>query len=201
VPPEVEEQPEEQPDAEETRLEELIGGLETRIVERLEGTLSQRLESRFDSIADRRVNALLNEIRKPKESEGQPPPPMLASNDRVRRATLKSAIQSELVMRDLTNDERRIAQEMAFSTADYRVLGDGEDEFVLAKSIVDGAVKTLHGARDTYQEQLRDELKSRGVPMDDEEKQPGRKPKPKAQNDMQQFDKGAERAKAFANPA
>lgn len=201
MPPEPDDQNEETTEEPDDRLEGLIAGLETRIVDRLIQTIEPKLESRFDSVADRRVNAILKEVRKGQGGEGAPPPtePQAnGGNDRMRRATLKSAIQSELVMRDLTIDEKRMAQEMAFQLAENRSLGDSDDEFAIATQIVDGAVRTLHGARDTYQEQLRDELKSRGVSLDDEEKpQPGRKPRAKANNDSQNFDKGAERAKAL----
>lgn len=184
------------------QLQELIGGLEERLAERLTGAIEKRLEQRFDSIADRRVNAILKEIRKQHGGEQQNGPKPVEStqnvqNDRTRRALLKSAVQNELLMRsDLSNEEKQLAQSLVFEMVENRPLSEDDDEFTLAKQLVESAAGTLSKARETYQEQLRENLKARGLVLDgDGEGQQKKRPKSGEGSDLQAFDKGAEIAR------
>lgn len=184
------------------QLQELIGGLEERLAERLTGAIEKRLEQRFDSIADRRVNAILKEIRKQNGGEQQNEPKPVEStqnvqNDRTRRALLKSAVQNELLMRsDLSNEEKQMAQSLVFEMVENRPLFEDDDEFALAKQLVESAAGTLSKARETYQEQLRENLKARGLDLDDDgEGQQKKRPKSGEGSDLKAFDKGAEIAR------
>ena len=179
---------------EDDALAELVDGLEDRLADRLE----EKLGDRFDAVADRRVNAILKELRtsEKKGEEPEPAPQATTGNDRTRRALLKSAIQNELLMSDLSNEERKVAQELAFEMADSRSLGEDDDEFDIAASVVERVGSVLGNAKGVYQQKLREELKSRGVELEDAEQ--GQKKKSTKSKDgtlKSEYDKGVERAR------
>lgn len=159
-----------------------------------------RLEKQFDSVADRRVNAILKEVRKGKEPKQRLPKKDGKTTDqsesvdlRAARLTFKEYLTDDFEF--IGADERKFAMTMGRSMIGERAAGfDDEDE--LGREVASDVTTLVEGMRDYYQKQTVEALRRQGA-FKRTKGQPGRTPKTgKARSD---WAKGADVAKARHN--
>lgn len=134
-------------------------------------SLEDRLGERFDAVADRRVNAVLKEIRKGekpgegKETETPPaaeqpvgPDPQLLRGSRM---VYREYIGDELKF--VSDDERRLATTLADSMIREQVAGGADDEDRIGRQVSREIAVQLKAIRDSYERQIVDGLKRRGM--------------------------------------
>lgn len=130
------------------------------IVARLEAQLAER----FDSIADRRVNALLKEIRKQQNPGEEPPAASRSESSDVRLARLAGReYLSDEIDKFVSADERKLAMDLLSLEIEAAVARGDDDEDEIGRAAADKVAERIRGARKMYETKTRTDLQRRGA--------------------------------------
>lgn len=137
-------------------------------VDAIVSAIEERLAARFDAVADRRVNALLKEIRKQapaggKESQdsgGQQPAASAGGDVRAARAAAREYLTDEVKFRGA--EERAFAMDLVSTLVAGRA-GDIEDEDVVGREIASEVASRVTALRQMYERQTVRALKKKGA--------------------------------------
>jgi hypothetical protein len=176
--------------------------------------LEKRLGERFDAIADRRVNALLKQIRKhavtddpaaggqtapvqqpgaaPAPPQGNAPAQPAAALVRATRTAARDFLTDELKF--ISSEEREFAYNLVSTLAQARCVGDVDDE-ALGKEIAGEVATTVKNLRKHYEDRTVAALRNRGALV-----QVPAQPKKSGEGGVtaqSQFDRGKEIANRF----
>lgn len=137
------------------------------------GAVVDRLGDRFDSIADRRVNALLKEIRK-QGGEDDPPPKKKRSSAGTETSSDPGLVRAaRLAAREyltdeiesfVSADERKLAMDLVSIEIDAAAgRGDLDDEDEVGREVAGRVAKRIKDARKMYEGSTKQGLKRRGA--------------------------------------
>lgn len=192
---ESEEESEEQDDDEEQDEDEDALDVDS-IVDQLE----QRLADRFDAVADRRVNALLKEIRKTGkkgDDDGDEPPESPVSETLVRAARLVGREYLTDEIKFLGSEERQFAVELMGQTI-VGMAREGGDEEQIGRDAAKQTVDQLKKLRKFYERATVKALRAKGALV----KPQGQPPKGgSSTTPNSEFEKGLELAKKHRGEA
>jgi hypothetical protein len=155
------------------------GQPDAALVQAIVGQVTQALEQRFDSIADRRVNAILKEVRKSGQQQdggqgsgGQPEQPAPAAGPdqgvlRGARLAYREYVGGEIKF--LANQERDFAAEMAARILAERVAdaGPNADDDRIGREVAKEVAGHVKGLRKFYEDRTVQALKRKGLLPDD----------------------------------
>lgn len=126
--------------------------------------LEQRLASRFDAVADRRVNAILNEMRGRKQGKGSTGPVTGVTEPsvdvRAARLTFKEYLTDDLQF--IGPEERKMAMDMGSALIAQRATSY-DDEELLGRAVADDVAKQVKAIRKFYEAKTLDALRRRGA--------------------------------------
>lgn len=173
-------------------------------VSELVEALADRLGPAMESVVDRRITSLMKTLRteygieKNAASAPAAKPQAAASDIGMTRQMLRMAIREEMQFQEFTSkDEAKAARDMALKFADRMHVESVEDVDDIAQEIVQQVTTTMGSMKETYQKQLRSNLKKRGLLRDEEEEttSPSRNSAGDSHSAQKAWDRGAELAK------
>jgi len=140
-----------------------------KIVEQIE----TRLGERFDAVADRRVNAILKELRKREKAEQAPKTEQAEKVDaRAARMTFKEYLTDEVQF--IGVEERKFAMDLGSALIGSRV-SVSDDEETLGREVADEVATQMKAMRQYYEARTVDALRRRGA-LKPAEGQPSKTP-------------------------
>ncbi len=149
--------------------------------------IEQRLADRFDAVADRRVNAILKELRKqqPKKEEPVPTATEQSVDVRAARLTFKEYVSDEVQF--IGAEERKFAMDFGAALIGAKA-AVSDDEEVLGREVADEVAAKVREMRSYYEKRTLDALRRRGALKQQE----GQPPKgPSSVGGSSEFAKGA----------
>ena len=133
-------------------------------VDAIVAKIEERLGERFDAVADRRVNAILKEVRKrnPKSEAEKPVPAAVDSGVDVRaaRLTFKEYLSDDVQF--IGSEERKFAMDLGAALIGARAR-DADDEEQLGREVADEVAGQVKGLRQYYEARTLDALRRRGA--------------------------------------
>lgn len=159
--------------------EETSGSIDTdALVAQVTQQVTEALADRFDSVADRRVNALLKEIRKSagsqEESKDEGEQPQSGGVDRSLLRNSKAAFR-EYLTDELTfvgAPERELAMSLGDQLMTQAILSGDDDDDVIGRQAARAVVDQVRRVRTFYEGQITAVLRKRGVLVETEKDQP-----------------------------
>ena len=124
--------------------------------------IEQRLADRFDAVADRRVNAILKELRKqqPKKEEPVPTATEQSVDVRAARLTFKEYASDEVQF--IGAEERKFAMDFGAALIGAKA-AVSDDEEVLGREVADEVAAKVREMRSYYEKRTLDALRRRGA--------------------------------------
>lgn len=138
--------------------------------------LEKRLGDRFDAVADRRVNAILKEVRK-QQGEQRKEPPVQTQTDqsvdvRAARLTFKEYLSDEVTF--IGSEERKFAMDLGAALIGARA-ATSDDEEVLGREVAETVAGQVKNLRSYYEARTLDALRRRGA-LKEKDGQPPKSP-------------------------
>lgn len=187
------------------------GGSDDRLDEdQVLARLEQRLGERFDAIADRRINSLLDRMERQGRSRrgrddrgrgddrggdgdrGRQQDRTPVADVRAARSAFREYV-GDSGLRFIDPEERQLAMDLGAALIGARAVDGFDDEDAVGREVADKVVKQVQALRKLYQRKTREELKRRGVLADDGKGQHQRGPR--SAGAASEYEKGAQQAK------
>lgn len=136
-------------------------------VDKIVASIEERLSERFDAVADRRVNAILKEIRKqtkpadqPQQEQAPPKPAEPSVDVRAARLTFKEYLTDEVTF--IGAEERKFAMDLGAALIGSRA-ADSDDEETLGRDVAGQVATQVKAMRRYYEGRTMDALRRRGA--------------------------------------
>lgn len=161
--------------------------------------LEQRLGDRFDAVADRRINALLQKLEKQQGGKAKNGKTDDDSQERAPVADVRAARSafreyvSDADIRFLNTDERAFAMDLGQALIAQRAVAGFDDDDVVGREVASEVVKRVKGLRKLYETQTKNALRRKGLLVDNGKGQATKGPN--AAGAQSEFDKGKQLAK------
>ena len=155
-------------------------------VDSIVAAIEQRLGERFDAVADRRVNAILKELRKQQPEKKEEPVQTQQTVDvRAARLTFKEYLGDEVSF--IGAEERKFAMDLGSALIGAKA-ASFDDEELLGREVADEVASKVKELRSYYEKRTLDALRRRGALKQQE----GQPPKgPSSVGGSSEFAKGA----------